>query len=61
MEKLASYSLKENDLTLDWVNEMDDETIKIEEGLIRIERELRRENLLKAWTKILFKLNWIES
>ena len=48
MEKLASYSLKENDLTLDWVNEMDDETIQIEEGLIRIERKLRRENLLKA-------------
>ena len=47
MEKLASYSLKENDLTLDWVNEMDDETIKLEEGLARIERDLKKENLLK--------------
>lgn len=42
MEKLASYSLKENDLTLDWVNEMEGETIKLEDDLAKIENALKR-------------------
>ena len=40
MKKLANYSLKENDITMEWVNQMDNETIQLEEDLSLIEQEL---------------------
>jgi hypothetical protein len=46
MKKLASYSLQENDVVLDWVNVMDDDTIKIEEDLQNIERTLKSKKLI---------------
>jgi hypothetical protein len=49
LKKLANYSLQENDLTLEWVNEMDIDTIKLEEDLSQIEQELKLEQIIKYY------------
>ena len=47
MKKLASYSLKENDIILEWANECDIDTIKLEDELSKIEGKLSNENLIR--------------